>query len=156
MEPKEPTMKKAKVEKPLYLQYDYQSNRNGNNRVFKKFYLIRDAVQLSDKNGNLPIFAYDKPNPKNKGAKWFYVGSFGQFYHFYKNLDPQERCFYETLLPDQLCNLYADIEGMCKTNPNVDFEAYSITVFRRGLSSAERHRAHLTLPPLEREAAGKD
>lgn len=99
---------------------EYQRNRNENNQVFKKYYLIRDAVKLSDMHHNLPIYAFDKPNPKNPGAKWFYVGSYSRFWNYYVSLNPDERCFYETILPDQLCHLYADIEGMCQTNPNVN------------------------------------
>jgi hypothetical protein len=99
----------------------YQANRSLN-FTFENFYLIKPAVELSDKNGNLPIFSLDKDKPKIKGAKSFFVSGYKNFWIYYKKLDPQERCFYETILPDQLCHLYADIEGSKETNPNVNFE----------------------------------
>lgn len=108
---------------PTYLQSTYQENRNTNpNVVFKKYHLIKDAVVVSDKSGNLPIFSLDKANPKTPGAKCFYTASYDLFWQYYSGLNPNERCFYETLLPNQLCHLYGDIEGLKGKNKTVDFE----------------------------------
>jgi hypothetical protein len=114
--------KKSKLKNDdVCLDQSYQQNRYSNTTI-QKFYLIKDAVLLSDKTGNLPIFSLDKANSKLKGAKVFYCSSYSQFWTYYNNLSEQERCFYETLLPNQLCHLYMDIEGICATNPNVKFE----------------------------------
>lgn len=100
----------------------FNQNRNNIHPIFRKFYLIKDAVSLSERNGKLPIFSCDKPNSKIKGAKLFYTASYERFWMFYSMLKDTERCFYETLLPDLLSHLYADIEGCKITNKDVDFE----------------------------------
>lgn len=117
-----PAIPAAVTSVDVCLQKSYQENRNFNS-VYKNFGLIKDAVMLSDKNGNVPIFSFDKENSKMKGAKSFYVSGYERFWDEYRALPIAERCFYETLLPDQLSHLYADVEGCILTNPNVDFSA---------------------------------
>lgn len=75
----------------------------------KKF-VIKDAIEISEKHGGLPIYACDKPS-KTVGAKVFYTGSYDQFWTMYHSMSREDRCFYETILPEQPCHLYLDMEG---------------------------------------------
>ena len=106
----------------LIIDKKFNKNRNDMHPLFEKFYLIKDAVNLSEKNGKLPIFSCDKPKSKIKGSKLFYTSSYERFWIYYELMTPDERCFYETLLPDIPCHLYADIEASKLTNKDVDFE----------------------------------
>jgi hypothetical protein len=83
---------------------------------------IKGAVYHSNKNGRLPIFAMDKVNPKNPGAKKFFSCSYSTFFSYYKKLPEKSRCFYETILPDLPSHLYIDIEGCINKNPKVNFD----------------------------------
>jgi hypothetical protein len=101
----------------------FNQNRNNIHPVFRRFYLIKDAVTLSERNGKLPIFSCDKPKSKIKGAKLFYTSSYERFWNYYSiTLKEEDRCYYETLLPDLYSHLYADIEASKLTNKDVDFE----------------------------------
>ena len=73
-------------------------------------FVIKDVVEISQKHGGLPIYACDKES-KTVGAKVFYTGSYDQFWSMYGKLPSKERCFYETILPEQPCHLYIDMEG---------------------------------------------
>jgi len=126
------------------LNQAYQDNRNFN-CTYKCFYIIKDAVKVSDANGNIPIYSLDKTNPKNPGAKTFYASGYETFWHNYIGLPDYERCFYETLLPDQLCHLYADIEGYRLTNNSIDFVAtYELLVSE--LRTFLQHHLNVTGP----------
>ena len=82
--------------------------RNNSKNSTKKF-VIKDVVDFSTNNGGLPIYACDKIS-KTVGAKIFYSSSYNEFYLFYSKLPSKDRCFYETLLPEQPCHLYLDME----------------------------------------------
>lgn len=84
-------------------------NRNQSKGLMKR-YLIKDVVEHSITHGGLPIYACDKIS-KTVGAKEFYVGSYGEFFSMYNNLPAKDRCFYETILPEQPCHLYIDMES---------------------------------------------
>lgn len=99
-----------------------RSNARINNPILKKFFLIKDAVETSKNNDNVPIFSCDKADGKVKGSKVFYAAGYEEFWNFYSGLAPTDRCFYETLLPDLACHLYVDVEASKVTNEGVDFD----------------------------------
>lgn len=82
---------------------------------------IPNAVDYSQSNFNLPIFALDKEGgaTTNKGAKYFFVGSYMDFFNHYSLCKKERRCFYETILPDMPCDLYLDLEYNKEKNPQV-------------------------------------
>lgn len=87
--------------------------------VYKIFYKIDHAYDFSVKKGLLPLFALDKSNPKNQGSKVFVVAGYDRFYAKYASMKPEERCFYETILPLP-CHLHVDAEYIREKNPSKD------------------------------------
>jgi hypothetical protein len=90
----------------------------------KKF-VIKDAIEVSHKYGGLPIYACDKVS-KTLGAKVFYTGSYDQFWSMYNSIPSSERCFYETILPENPCHLYIDMEG--DINPNLEINYVDLSL----------------------------
>lgn len=92
----------------INIKSDDIDKRNNFKTISKKF-VIKDVVDFSNQNGGLPIYACDKVS-KTVGAKVFYCASYNEFYLLYTKLPTNDRCFYETLLPEQPCHLYLDME----------------------------------------------
>lgn len=105
---------------PVKLDSEFIESRNHKSDTLTRSYLIKDAVRQSLDGGGLPIYACDKKS-KRKGAKYFYTGSYDAFYNHYLKLPVEGRCFYETILPQYPCHLYADVEGDVDINPDIHF-----------------------------------
>lgn len=95
--------------------------------IYETFPVISKAVEFSEKNGGLPLFALDKPdNPdkknQRKGAKLFIVASYCMLWKMFLKCKPEDRCFYETLVPFRACHLHIDAEYLRLLNPNSDEE----------------------------------
>jgi hypothetical protein len=94
--------------------------------VYRSFPTIDEANLYAEDNGVandkivLPLFAKDKPNPKNPGAKSFVVSGYEIFWKTYLNLKQTDRCFYETLLENEPCHLHFDLEFYRGTNKDTD------------------------------------
>lgn len=88
--------------------------------VYRVFYKMDHAWAYSVKKGLLPIFGLDKVNPKNQGSKVYIVAGYDRFFDVYSKMKPENRCFYETVLPDLPCHLHVDAEFIREKNPETD------------------------------------
>src|SRR5690606_9590587 len=81
------------------------SETRDNAKIYKTFYIIKDAYRYSVEKGAIPIFSEDKPEKigidgkKKIGTKKFIVASYDIFWKMFCNRKPELRCFYEILLP---------------------------------------------------------
>lgn len=109
------------------------TNKRNHANVLTRKFVIKDAVNISVENGGLPIYACDKVS-KTVGAKEFYTGSYDKFWQLYQKLPVGQRCFYETLLPEQPCHLYIDMEGEKVKEMNIPYESLSIKLLHELLN----------------------
>jgi hypothetical protein len=99
-------------------------------RIFKK---IDKAVEYSEANGNIPIFACDievnakvgatkaKANQKSKvGNKYFMVTGYQTFWYIYAGTEVKQRHHYEIILNGIPCHLHVDAEFSLLANEGVD------------------------------------
>lgn len=90
--------------------------------VFLRFADLEEARIYSKKNGMLPVFARDAGYKKNLAAKDFIVCGFDEFWKRFKNMSPDNRCYYEIVAEGLPCNIHIDSEVEIEHNPSFDPE----------------------------------
>jgi hypothetical protein len=82
--------------------------------------IVGNSVAYSVRNGNMPMFALDKPTAKDAATKKYFVASYQDFFHHYVSYKKEDRSFYETVIPGLPCHLYIDLEFSREANPTVE------------------------------------
>jgi len=99
--------------------------------IFQSCHTMAEAVKYSQMYGNLPIFPYDKPVPKDSnatGKKKFFVGSYQSIWSFYNQMKKEQRAMYETIMSDIPCHIHIDAEYIKEFNSESDPEWLNITL----------------------------
>lgn len=89
---------------------------------YAKFSAIKDAIAFSKYNGMLPVFARDTGYKSNLAAKDFLVCGYDEFWKRFKNMKPEERCFYEIVSEGLPCKFHIDSEVKMEYNPSFNPE----------------------------------
>jgi hypothetical protein len=95
--------------------YAYRDHKT----VYKIFHELEKANQCAVNASNgfiLPVFAFDKPSPKNLGAKKFVICSYDALWNRYQSVSHAHRHYYETILADMECHMHVDAEYYKLTN----------------------------------------
>jgi hypothetical protein len=56
------------------------------------------------------VFAQEYVGGGGSGARKYLAASYAEFWHYYAQMEPGDRCFYEVIRQHQPCHLYFDLE----------------------------------------------
>ncbi len=87
---------------------------------YREFFEQAPALECSKREGYLPIFAEDKMDSANEGAKSYIVASYDSMWDEYRRTEPEERRWYEILIDSLPCRLlHIDAEFYTEFNPDI-------------------------------------
>ena len=86
--------------------FKYSDKAKANNER-KTFSTQTDAIDMSNKTGSSPVFAYEIDG---SGRRRYLTCSLDEFWEFYQDLNSERKCHYEVIVSERQAKLYADLE----------------------------------------------
>ncbi|XP_005100740.2 uncharacterized protein LOC101846888 [Aplysia californica] len=103
---------------------DYHTRLLGPTFCWQTFYRQRDAFKFVEGcNEDVRVFAFERSGPEtgpSTGQRQYLVTSTPVFWHYYRQLAPDQRHHYEIIPEGNPCKLYFDLEFMVDYNPRAD------------------------------------
>ncbi|CAH1799428.1 unnamed protein product [Owenia fusiformis] len=142
LEERETNLKKHVVPTP------YKCGMFGESPVWESFYSQEEAFKRARQySKSLHVFANEsKTFVESTGKRTYFVTSYDQFWHVYKQLALNQRCYYEIIPHEAVCKLYFDLEFNRALNPTVN-DVKMMDTFLKLISEQLKHVFNIDCNP---------